>query len=139
MTDTDIQSKLAECEGIIRMLTEKLEEQMAENARLRSSEAESVSALSTLRMIMRDDSQPANVRVRAATAALACETPSLKPVEPPLELVAEEIIEPLAVVIERQRARCKAMLPPYTIGPDGHSIVLLKGNGHNDGDDSSND
>jgi hypothetical protein len=80
-----------------------------ENARLRSSEAESVSALSTLRMIMRDDGQPANVRVRAATAVLACETPSLKPMEAPLDLVAEPI-EDLATVVERQRARQRRMM-----------------------------
>ena len=78
----------------------------AENARLRSAEAD---ALSTLRMIYGDDSQPANVRVRAAQAALACETPKLLPEKAPLELQAGPV-ECLADVVSRERARMDRLL-----------------------------
>ena len=36
MTETDVQSKLAEYESIVRMLTAKVEELVAENDRLRA-------------------------------------------------------------------------------------------------------
>jgi hypothetical protein len=108
----------------------------AENARLRSSEAESASALSTLRMIMRDDSQPANVRVRAATAALACETPRLTPVPPPLDLTAsEEPIEPLATVVERGRARANRMLA-LPLEERSALITGVRRNGNGQDDDT---
>jgi hypothetical protein len=100
MTDTE----KAEYEGIIRLLTAKLEELAADNERLKSSE---LTAHQALKMIYGDSSQPAGVRVRAAQAALQCETPRLQPQPAPLDLPCEEI-EPLAVVVERQRARQNA-------------------------------
>jgi hypothetical protein len=66
-------------------------------------------AHSTLKSIYGDSSQPAAVRVRAASAALNVETPSLKPQSPPLDLPCEEI-EPLAVLVEKRRARMNQLL-----------------------------
>jgi FtsZ-binding cell division protein ZapB len=97
-----------------------------ENARLRSSEAD---AHSTLRMIYGDDSQPANVRVRAATAALNVETPALQRVPPALELQAEPV-EDLATLVHKRRARQKALEPPYEV-IDGQ-VLLKPGNGSSD-------
>jgi hypothetical protein len=77
-----------------------------ENARLRSSEN---NAHSVLREIYNDPDAPHGVRVKAAGLALPHETPRLTPVPPPLDLVAEPY-EPLAVVVERQRARADRML-----------------------------
>jgi hypothetical protein len=59
-------------------------------------------------------------------------TPALRPMEAPLELVAEPV-EPLAVTVEKQRARMNRMLaePPYRVLP-----VSSRGNG---GDDNSGD
>jgi len=106
MVEETPEAKLKRHEDALVACMAEIERLRAENARLRSSEAD---AHSTLRMIYGDDSQPANVRVRAATAALAHESPSLKPVEAPLELVAE-VVEPLAAVVERQRARADRLL-----------------------------
>jgi len=76
------------------------------------------------------------VRVRAAQAALNVETPRLEPQRAPLNLVAEEI-EPLAVVVERQRRRADAMLREardIEVLPSGIVTVLPKpgSNGSND-------
>jgi hypothetical protein len=50
VTDTDIQSKLVEYEGIIRMLTAKVEELVADNQRLTSE----LTAHQTLKAIYAD-------------------------------------------------------------------------------------
>ena len=132
MTDTDTQGKLAEYEGIIRMLTEKVEELAAANERLTSE----LTAHQTLKAIYADPNQPATVRVRAAQAALNVETPRLEPQPAPLELAAEEI-EPLAVVVERQRKRMDRMQGQYIqVLPDGRVLLLKPGS---NGDDSSSD
>src|SRR6516164_11714400 len=102
MTDTE----KAEYDDVVRQLMAKCEQLAAENAALKANNA---SAHQTLRAIYADSTQPATVRVRAAQAALGHESAPLKPVEPPLDLVAEPI-EPLADVVRRQRARCDRML-----------------------------
>ena len=81
MTDAE----KAEYDEVVRMLTVKLEQLAAENARLRSE----AGAHDVLRNIYGDSSQPATVRVRAAQAALNVEKPRLVPQPPPLDLVAE--------------------------------------------------
>jgi hypothetical protein len=134
MTDTDTQSKLAEYEGIIRMLTAKLEEQIAENARLRSAEG----AHDVLRRLYLDETQSSGTRVRAAQAALTVEKARLAPQPAPLDLVAEEVI-PLAELVEKQRKRADAMLrqPPFSNLPKHPQAITLKGNGRNDDGDHS--
>ena len=99
MTDTE----KAEYERVIQLLTAKVEELLAANERLTSE----LTAHQTLRAIYSDSTQPATVRVRAAQAALNVETPRLEPQPAPLDLPYEEV-EPLAVVVERQRKRCDA-------------------------------
>jgi hypothetical protein len=101
MTDTD---KLAEYEGIIRMLTAKIEELVAENERLRAQGG----AHAALKDVYLDRDLPEALRVKAAGLALAHETPRLQPVQQ-LDLKAEEPPEPLAVVVERQRRRADAL------------------------------
>ena len=101
MTDTE----RAEYDDVVRQLMAKCEQLAAENAALKANNA---SAHQTLRAIYADSTQPATVRVRAAQAALNVETPSLKPEPAPLDLVAEPY-EPLSVVVERQRARARAI------------------------------
>ena len=130
MTDTE----KAEYDDVVRMLTVKLEQLAAENARLRSSEN---NAHSVLREIYNDSTASPAVRVKAAGLALPHETPRLESVPPPLELIAEPV-EPLADVVARQRARADKMLlePPFRDLPSSH---LLKGNGSSDGDDHDRD
>jgi hypothetical protein len=71
MTDTDVQSKLAEYEGIVRLLTAKLEELAAENTRLRSEKSD---ALSVCKEVYSDPAAPAALRLKAAGLALPHET-----------------------------------------------------------------
>src|SRR5215471_16107673 len=98
-TMTDIEK--AEYEDVLRRLTAKCEELVAENARLRSSEN---NAHSVLREVYNDPTASPAVRVKAAGLALPHETPRLMPEPRPLDLVYEEV-EPLATVVERQRRR----------------------------------
>jgi hypothetical protein len=114
------------------MLTAKVEELVAENERLTSA----LTAHQALKMICGDSSQPATVRVRAAQAALGVETPSLKPVAPAIDSTCEEI-EPLAVVIERQRKRMDALQGRnIEVLPSGQVLLLdPNGNGGNGQDD----
>jgi hypothetical protein len=107
---TDIEK--AECEGVIRLLTAKLEEAVGEIDRLRAVVAKLTEgaddAHSTLRRLYLDEAQNPGHRIRAAQAALNVEKPSLKPQPAPLELTAEPVI-PLADLIRRRRARVKAL------------------------------
>jgi hypothetical protein len=105
MTDAEFQNRLAEYEGMVRLLTAKLEELAAENTRLRSSEN---NAHSVLREVYNDPTASPAVRVKAAGLALSHESAPLKPVSQ-LELKAEEPVIPLADLVRRRRARQKAL------------------------------
>jgi hypothetical protein len=129
MVDMDIQNKLAEYEDVIRLLTAKVEELAAANEALKAD----LTAHQTLKAIYADPNQPATVRVRAAQAALSHESAPLKPVEAPLDLTVVEV-EPLAVTVEKQRARADRMLS----GPPWGALNSPQGNGSDD-DDSSSD
>jgi hypothetical protein len=102
MTDTE----RAEYDDVVRRLMAKCEQLAAENAALKANNA---SAHQTLRAIYADSTQPASVRVKAAQAALNVETPRLESVQPPLDLVANEKIEPLAALVHRRRRRQDAL------------------------------
>jgi hypothetical protein len=102
MTDTE----KAEYDDVIRQLVAKCEQLAAENARLRSSEN---NAHAVLREVYNDPTASPAVRVKAAGLALPHETPRLMPEPRPLDLVYEEV-EPLATVVERQRARMNRIL-----------------------------
>jgi hypothetical protein len=126
MTDTE----RAEYDDVVRQLMAKCEQLAAENARLRSSEN---NAHAVLREVYNDPTASPAVRVKAAGLALSHESAPLKPVEAPLDLVAEPI-EPLAEVVRRQRARADKMLredPQFQALRD--SGYLLEGNGSGDG------
>jgi hypothetical protein len=115
----------AEYEDVLRRLTAKCEELVAENARLRSSEN---NAHAVLREVYNDPTASPAVRVKAAGLALPHEKPRLTPVAPPLELTAEPY-EPLPALIERQRARMLAMhaeMRDIEVSPSGTVRVLPK-------------
>jgi hypothetical protein len=125
---TDIEK--AEYEDVLRRLTAKCEELVAENARLRSSEN---NAHAVLREVYNDPTASPAVRVKAAGLALPHETPRLESVPPPLDLVAEPI-EPLADVVRRQRARADRMQledPQYRDLPK-HFPLQSNSNGSDD-------
>jgi hypothetical protein len=134
MTDTDIQNKLAEYEDMVRLLTAKLEQLAAENTRLRSEKSD---ALSVCREVYSDPAASPALCLKAAGLALPHEVPRLESVPPPLNLVAEEI-EPLAVVVERQRRRADAMqreMRDIEVSPSG-AVRVLPRPGSNGGNGS---
>src|SRR6516165_3714981 len=95
----------------IELLRAKLEETLGENDKLRALVerlTEGASAHDTLSELHRNRDLPAAIRAKAAIGCLGVESAPLKSVEPPLELTAE-VIEPLSVVVERQRMRARAI------------------------------
>jgi hypothetical protein len=124
MTDAE----RSEYDDVIRQLMAKVEELVAANTALKAD----LSAQQTLRSIYSDSSQPATVRVRAAQAALGVETPRLESVPPPLELSAVEIVEPLADLIHRRRAR-QDELCPDSVDFKARSLLSASRNGGNGG------
>jgi hypothetical protein len=119
-----IKAQIDNAKCIIRQQMARIAELEAEVERLRSA----ANAHDVLKSIYSDASQPTGHRLKAAGLALGVESAPLKPVESPLDLVAEEI-EPLPVVIERQRARADAMLREardIEVSPSGVVRVLPK-------------
>jgi hypothetical protein len=102
-----IDAEKAEYEDVLRRLTAECERLVAENARLRSSEN---NAHAVLREVYNDPTASPAVRVKAAGLALPHEVPRLMPEKAAIDATCEEIIEPLAVVVERQRARADRIL-----------------------------
>jgi hypothetical protein len=139
MTDTE----KAEYESVVGILTTKLEEAVGEIDRLQALVAKLTGtddAHSTLRRLYLDETQPSNVRVRAAQAAIGHESAPLKATEAPIDVVREPDL-PLAEVIRLQRARADQMLltdPQYRDLP---KVFRSRPNGDGNGSDdsSSND
>ena len=125
----------AEYDDVVRQLMAKCEQLASENARLRSEKSD---AMSVVKEIYSDPSASPALRLKAAGLALPHEVPRLAPVEAPLELVAE-VVEPLAVVVERQRARARAIqaLPLEQRAAMISGVAPGDGNGRDDS--SSND
>src|SRR5262249_40477720 len=131
MIADSIKAQLEEAEHVMRRQMARIAELEAQVEDLKAADAHN-----TLKSIYADSAQPVGHRIRAAQAALQCETPRLESVPPALELVAEEY-EPLAVVVERQRARADRMLledPKYRDLP---KVFSSRPNGDGNGDDSS--
>ena len=131
MTD----SEKAEYEGTIRLLVTKLEETVGENDRLREENARLRSSENNAHAVLREvynnpTASPA-VRVKAAGLALPHETPRLMPEPRPLDLVYEEV-EPLSVVVERQRKRADAMLALPLEERERLIRGVVRGNGGSD-------
>jgi hypothetical protein len=127
----DVKAKFDEYEAIIRMLTARLEESVAEVDRLTSALG---GAHATLRTIYSDNSQPVGMRVKAAQACLPHESPKLNPVSQlELNANADEVVVPLAELVEQRRKRQDLLEPPHKVLPNGE-VVLLKPNGRNDSD-----
>jgi len=127
-----IKAKLDDAKHVVRRQMARIAELEAEVERLKAN----ASAHQTLASIYADPNQPTGHRIRAATAALACETPRLESVPPAIDATCEEI-EPLADVIARQRARADAMqreMRDIQVLPSGVVRVLPKPGGNGSGD-----
>jgi hypothetical protein len=128
-----LEAKLKRHEDALVACMAEITKLREENARLRSSEN---NAHAVLREVYNDPTASPAVRVKAAGLALPHEVPRLMPEPRPLDLVYEEV-EPLAVVVERQRAR---MIKMHREDPQFQALrdsgYLPKGNG-SDGDTGS--
>jgi hypothetical protein len=105
---TDIEK--AEYEDVLRRLTAKCEELVAENTRLRSEKSD---ALSVCKEVYSDPKADPALRLRAAGLALPHETPRLTPQPPPPELVANvdpDSTLPLAELVAKRRARHEQLM-----------------------------
>jgi hypothetical protein len=101
------EQKLKRHEHALELCMAEITKLREENIRLR---AEKSDALSVCKEVYSDPKADPALRLRAAGLALPHEVPRLESVPPPLELVTE-VIEPLAVVVERQRARVRELQP----------------------------
>jgi hypothetical protein len=131
-----LEAKLKRHEDALVACMAEITKLREENARLRSSDN---NAHSVLREVYNDPTASPAVRVKAAGLALPHEVPRLESVPPPLELVAE-VIEPLADVVARQRARCDRMereARNIRVLPNGQVLLLDERNDGNGSDDSS--
>jgi hypothetical protein len=137
MTNTDIQNRLIEYEGIIRMLTAKVEELVAANTLLRSEKSD---ALSFLTEVFNDPNALPAHRLKAAGLVLPHQVPRLESVPPPMDLVAEEVV-PLAELVEKQRARADRMMreaPEFrALAKYQASLHRIGGNGNGDDSDDA--
>jgi hypothetical protein len=133
MIADSIQAQLDEAEHVIRQQMARITELENEVAALKAN----ASAHQTLKNIYANPAEPTGHRIRAAQAALPHEEPKLQSVPPALDLAAEEVYEPLADVIARQRARMDRLQgQDIEVLPSGQ-VRLLKPSSNGGGDDHS--
>jgi hypothetical protein len=128
-----IKAMLDDAKDVMRRQMARIAELEAEVERLRSA----ASAHDVLKSIYSDANQPTGHRLKAAGLALGHETPPLKPTEAAIDSTCEEIIEPLAVVVERQRRRADAMqreMRDIEVLPSGLVRILPKPGSNGSGD-----
>jgi hypothetical protein len=133
MAEETIEEKLAKYEFVLDAYVRELAKLREENERLRSA----AGAHDILKAIYLDPDAPQGNRIKAAAASLAHEKPKLMPERAPVDASCEEIIEPLADVIARQRARADRMqreMRDIEVSPSGLVRVLPKP-GSNGSDD----
>jgi hypothetical protein len=130
-----LEAKLKRHEDALRACIAEITKLREENARLRSEKSD---ALSVLKEIYSDPDTSQAHRIKAAGLCLPHEVPRLQSVPPPLDLTAAEEIEPLSVVVERQRRRADALqrAQDIEVSPSGVVRILPKpgSNGGNGSD-----
>jgi hypothetical protein len=91
-----------------------------------------------LQSLYRNADLPESLRAKCAAASLPHEVPRLLPEKAAIDASCEEVIEPLADVVARQRARADRMqreAQNIQVLPNGQVLLLDERNGGN-GDDS---
>lgn len=134
---TDVEK--AEYETVVRELTMALEKAVGEVDRLRGELArltEGASAYATLSDIHRNRDLPESVRLRAAIGCLPHELPKIQSIPPAIDATCEEI-EPLSVVVERQRKRCDALLSLSLAERERMITGVVKRDGNGSDDDTA--
>jgi hypothetical protein len=131
MVEETAEQKLKRHEDALVACMAEITKLREENTRLR---AEKSDALSVCREVYSDPKADPALRLRAAGLALPHEVPRLMPEPKPLELVAEPY-EPLAAVVERQRARMRRLQAlPLEVREQ-----MVRGVTHSDGNGSDDD
>jgi hypothetical protein len=128
------EQKLKRHEDALIACMAEIEKLRAENARLRSEKSD---ALSVCQEVYSNPTAPASLRLKAAGLALQFEVPRLLPEKAAIDSTCEEIVEPLAVVVERQRRRADALqreARDIEVLPSG-VVRILPEPGSNGGDD----
>jgi hypothetical protein len=128
-----IDAEKAEYEDVLRRLTAKCEELVAENARLPSDKGV---AMSFLEEVINDPNASPSLRVKAAGLVLPHQVPRLMPEPRPLDLVANEKIEPLAELVHRRRRRADA-LENLPLGHPEHLRWIERADGTYPADDDT--
>jgi hypothetical protein len=129
-----IKAQIDEAKHVMKRQMARIAELEAEVERLKAN----ASAHQTLASIYSDPAQPTGHRIKAAGLALGVETPRLESVPPAINATCEEIYEPLADVIARQRARCERMqreMRDIEVSPSGVVRVLPKPGSNGGSDD----
>jgi hypothetical protein len=124
-----IKAQLDEAAHVMRQQMARIAELEAEVERLKAG----LGAHEVLKQLYLNEALPSGTRLKAAAAAVNFEKPRLESVPPPLDLVAEAEVIPLADLVTQRRARQDQLEPPHRILADG-TVALLKGNGSS-GDD----
>jgi len=134
MIADSIKAQLEEAEQVMRRQMARIAELEAQVEDLKAADAHN-----TLKSIYADSNQPTGHRIRAAQAALQCETPRLESIPPAVDATCE-VIEPLADVVRRQRARADRMLAEQrniTVLPNGQVLVIDDEGNSGNGSDST--
>lgn len=130
MPEETPEERLRRFETVIDLQMQEIDRLRAEVARL----TEGAGALSTLQSLYRDRDLPESLRAKAAAAALAHEAPKIQSVPPAIDSTCEEI-EPLAVVVARQRKRADALQGQLIEVSDTGVVRVLPKPGSNGADD----
>jgi hypothetical protein len=107
MVEETLEQKLKRHEDALSACMLEITRLREENARLCLEKSD---ALSVLKEIYSDPDASQAHRIKAAGLALPHEVPRLTPVPPAIDATCEEIHEPLAVLVERRRARADRLL-----------------------------
>jgi hypothetical protein len=120
-----IKARLDEAKWVMQRQMARIAELEAEVERLRSA----ANAHDVLRAIYSDSNQPTGHRLKAAGLALGVESPPLKSVEPPLDLVAEPPISLLELAERRMKKQLALEGQEIRVLDDGTVLQLKPGNG----------
>ena len=128
-----IKAQIDHAKYIIRQQMARIAELEAEVERLRTA----ASAHDVLKSIYSDSNQPTGHRLKAAGLALGHESPPLKPVQPALDSVGEEV-EDLATLVEKRRARQNLLCPESVADLPPIEVLPIADGRHRNGNGSGN-
>ena len=128
---TDLKAYAERLEVLCCAQADEITKLREENERLRAEGG----AAAALRDVYLNPNSSEGNKVKAAAASLPFERPKLMPERAPIDATCE-VVEPLADVVSRQRARADRMLlePPFSDLP---KVVPFRSNGKGSDDDTA--